>query len=700
MLANHKGEIPVVVLLIPWLLGITLGISFISAVYLPFLLGAFIGLSIVFIVLNLNYQRLKIYKRRWLGGLLISLILLAAGWISAISYNELNNRHHFSKLPSPYLSVKINNEPQLKNGLIRFTTTVQQSINRKQATAVTGTLLITLKDSAAIGLQYGDELLVPATYTPIDPPFNPAEFNYKKYLAHQNIYHQLFLYPGQYRVLQHNKGNPLIAYALKLRQQMVAKFKQQLHNPDAIAVASTLILGYKADLSNDVLQAYSKTGTIHVLSVSGAHVAIIYFLLQWMLGFLNRYKYGKALKTTVIILLVWYYAMLTGFSPAVCRAAVMISMVIIGNTFVRYINMLNILAISAFLLLLYDPFFITDVGFQLSYLAVAGLIVLQPVVYKWVTFKNKWVDKLWALCSVSIAAQVITFPLSAFYFHQFPVYFLASNLLIIIPTMIIIYSGLCYLLFSWVPMLSTLLAWVLENTILFMNKALALIEHAPFASIGKIWFTTTEYLLTYAFLITLFYFLYDKKPWLLRLSIGCLLLLCISISIKRYDLTNTKSIAFLNLRKNTGLVFKSGNNAIILSNLADTDKNYSYSVQPYLDSNKVSNAKLYDLKQGISTPYFKKQGNLIQFYDKRILIYNSELPNIQLPQKLKTDYLYITGNPHTDLHQIGKNYDYQVLVIDGSNTSKLINQLEGEAKEMHINYSILKRNNSLIALSN
>jgi competence protein ComEC len=700
MLANHKGEIPVVVLLMPWLLGIVLGISFISAVYLPFLLGAFIGLSIVFIVLNLNYQRLKIYKRRWLGGLLISFILLAAGWISAISYNELNNRDHFSKLPSPYLSVRISNEPQLKNGLIRLTTTVQQSINRKQATAVTGTLLITLKDSAAIGLQYGDELLVPATYTPIDPPFNPAEFNYKKYLAHQNIYHQLFLYPGQYRVLQHNKGNPLITYALKLRQQMVAKFKQQLHNPDAIAVASTLILGYKADLSNDVLQAYSKTGTIHVLSVSGAHVAIIYFLLQWMLGVLNRYKYGKALKTTVIILLVWYYAMLTGFSPAVCRAAVMISMVIIGNTLVRYINMLNILAISAFLLLLYDPFFITDVGFQLSYLAVAGLIVLQPVVYQWVTFKNKWADKLWALCSVSIAAQVITFPLSAFYFHQFPVYFLASNLLIIIPTMIIIYSGLCYLLFSWVPVLSTLLAWVLEKTILFMNKALVIIEHAPFASIGKIWFTTTEYMLTYAFIITLFYFLYDKKPWLLRLSMGCLLLLCISISIKRYDLANTRSIAFLNLRKNTGMVFKSGNNAIILSNLADTDKNYSYSVQPYLDSNKVSNAKLYDLKQGISAPYFKKQGNLIQFYDKRILIYNSELPNIQLPQKLKTDYLYITGNPHTDLHQIGKNYDYQVLVIDGSNTVKLINQFEGEAKEMHINYSILKRNISLIALSN
>ncbi|MDN5286029.1 MAG: hypothetical protein JWR38_2303 [Mucilaginibacter sp.] len=700
MIANHKGEIPVVLLLLPWLLGITIGINFISANYLPVLAGAFIGLGIVFIILNLNYQRLALYKLRWLGGLLMNLILFTAGWIGVISYNELNNQHHFSKLPAQYLAVKINSEPQFKNGLVRFTASVEQSILNKQVTTANGTLLITLKDDAAVWLQYGDELLIPATYTAVDPPYNPGEFNYKNYLAHQNIYYQLFLYQGQYKSLGRNSGNPLIAYALKLRQQMVLRFKTQLHDPDAIAVASTLILGYKADLSNDVLRAYSKTGTIHVLSVSGAHVAIIYLLLQWMLGFLNGYKYGKHLKMTVIILLIWYYAMLSGFSPAVCRAAVMISMVIIGNTFARYNNMLNILAISAFLLLLYNPLFITDVGFQLSYLAVVGLIVLQPVVYKWFTFKNKWVDKLWALCSVSIAAQVITFPLSAFYFHQFPVYFLVSNLLIIIPTMVIMYSGVCYLLFSWVPMLSTVLAWVLEKSILLMNKSLVIIENTPFASIGKIWFTATEHLLAYAFIISLFYFLYDKKAWLLRLSIACLLLLCISISLKRYDSANTRSIAFLSLRKNTAIVFKSGNSAVILTNLPSTDKYYSYSVQPYLDSSKISNASLYPLANNINVPYLKKQGGLIQFYDKRILIYDSDQAYIQLPEKLKTDYLYITGNPQISLQQISGNYDYQTLVIDGSNTGKFIDRLEVEAKAMHVNYSILKRNKSLIAVSN
>ncbi len=541
--------------------------------------------------------------------------------------------------------------------------------------------------------------MIPATYTTIDPPFNPGEFNYKKYLAHQNIYHQVFLYPGMYHVVKHNAGNPLIAFSLRLRRQMIGRFKQQMHSPAAIAIASTLILGYKAELDNDILQTYSKTGTIHVLSVSGAHVAIIYVLLAWALGFMNGYRYGKQLKAIIIILLIWYYAVLSGLSPAVCRAAVMISMIIIGNTFTRYINMLNILAVSAFLLLLYNPFLITDVGFQLSYLAVAGLVVLQPIVYQWMEFKNKWTDKLWAACSVSIAAQVITFPLSALYFHQFPVYFLLSNLLIIVPTAIIMYSGVAYLLLSWVPVLSTVLAFVLEQTILLLNKGLAIIEHAPVAGISKIWLIVPEYLLLYVIIISLFYFLYDKKRWLIYLNLICLLALCVSISLKKQQAKTTNSVAFLNLRKNTGIVFKSGNTALVLTNLADTDKNYRYSIQPYLDSAQVEKTIIITPNKNISIGFLKKQGALIQFYNKRIVIFDKQLQNQPLPQKLKTDYIYITGNPHTQLAEIGKYFDYQTLVIDASNSRQTIGKLQNEAINSGINYNILKRNISLIAVS-
>src|ERR1019366_5536331 len=149
---------------------------------------------------------------------------------------------------------------------------------------------------------------------------------------------------------------------------------------------------------------------------------------------------------------------------------------------------------------------------------------LQPVVYNWFKFKNKWADKLWALCSVSIAAQVFTFPLSAFYFHQFPVYFLISNVFVIIPAAVIMYSGILYLLLPQLPVISPAVAFVLEKSIVLMNKVLAWIEHAPYASIGKIWLTTPEYLLLYAIIIGLFYFLYTRKIWLLKVCLACLLL--------------------------------------------------------------------------------------------------------------------------------------------------------------------------------
>jgi len=473
-----------------------------------------------------------------------------------------------------------------------------------------------------------------------------------------------------------------------------------MRDTDAIAVASTLILGYKADLSNDVLQAYSKTGTIHVLSVSGAHVAIIYILLALVLGFLDRYKYGKLFKANVIIGLIWYYSLLSGFSPAVCRAALMISMVIIGKTYNRYINTLNILAISAFLLLIYDPLYITDVGFQLSYLAVFGLIVFQPLVYKWVKFKGKWADKLWAVCSVSIAAQVITFPLSAFYFHQFPVYFLISNLFIIIPSAVIIYTGILFLLLPQVPFVSAGLAFVLEKSIMLMNKALAVIEHAPFANIGKIWLTTSEYLLLYVIIASLFYFFYDKKLWLLKLSLFCMLLLSISLSTKRINSLNSNTIAFLNLKKHVGIVFKNGDKAIVLSNLGANDKTYQYSVQPYLDSCKINDIKVLDLKQDVKTPWFIKQLNLIRFLNKRVFIFNGQLNDKRVAQKIAADYVYVTGNPGDDLRALNNNVNYEKLILDGSNADNTINRFTTLAQAGHVDYKILKRNNSLISVSN
>jgi competence protein ComEC len=700
MIANHKGEIPFVILLIPFIAGITLGLNFGAYADTAILIILLTILIAIFILLNIGYKKFHIYKSRWIGGILINLVLFLAGWISVANYSELNKSNHFSKTPAQYLIARINNEPVLKNGYYRFTTRVVETVNKNTKTATKSTLLIALKDSAAKTLCYGDELLIKSNYNTIDPPYNPAEFNYKQYLANQNIYYQQFLFHGQYAVLQHNTGNPLVAYALNLRQHLVEKLKANMHDPDAIAVALTLILGYRANLGSDVLQAYSKTGTVYVLTVSGAQLTVIYFMLSFLLSFLSRHKYGKILRALIIIAILWYYALLTGLSPAICRAAVVLSMVIIGRTYNRYINTLNILAFSAFVLLLYDQFFITEVGFQLAYLALGGLIIFRPIVYKWLTFKNRLADRVWNLCAISIAAQAVTFPLSMFYFHQFPVYFFVGNLLAVIPVAIIMYTGILYLLLPQIAGLSKFLAYILEHTILLMNKVLAFMEHLPFATIDKIWISTAEYLLFYTIIISLFYLLYDRKLWLLKFCLTCILLLSISISLKKVNTQQTHTLTFLDLKKHTGIVMKNGDSAIVISDLADTDKNYKYSVQPYLDSSGVINIKVCSLKQGMRSTFAAKNYSLMQFRNIKILICNGQADYAYINNTFNPDYIYLTGNAYTAINSIDKKHVQQTWVVDGSNSDHFISMMQKQANTSGIKYTVLKRNKSLLLVSN
>jgi len=699
MIANHKGELPFFLLLIPFILGIGIAYTFPFDGYDKWLAGLFTVFCVIFIALNLVYSRFNLHKFRWIGGIFIAVILFLAGSICLINNNELNNKNHFSKTPAQYLIGKINNEPVFKNGWLRFTVSVEKNVNNSKKTPSSGNLLITLKSTDS-KLYYGDQVLFPAKYTTVNQPFNPAEFNYKRYLSNQNIHFQEFLFPEQYRVLAKDEGNALISYSLKLRRRFIEKLKRNMRDTNAISVASTLILGYKADLSNDVLQAYSKTGTVHVLSVSGAHVGIVYLLLNLALGFLSRFRYGRLIKAVIIIVLIWYYSILTGFSAPVCRAALMLSLFIAGKTYNRYINSLNILAVSAFILLLYNPLYIVDAGFQLSYLAVFGLIVFQPVVFNLLNFKNKWAGKLWSITSVSIAAQVITFPLSAFYFHQFPVYFLASNIFIIIPTAVIMYSGMALILLPQVPYLSKTIAFVLEQSILLMNSGLTWIEHLPVATISKIWLTTIEYLLLYVIIICVFYFLHDKKILRLQLAVICVLVLSVSFGFKRISSTQTNNIAWLNLNKHKAIVFKNGNNGIVMTDLKDTDKIYRYTVQPYLDSSGINTAQIIGLNQNCKTESFIKKGGLLQFRDKTIYLINTQLDGMALSPKIKTDFVYITSNSHVSILNINNSFDYHLLIADGSNSNVYINKLKEDAMHEKINYKILKRNISFITVSN
>jgi competence protein ComEC len=704
MLPAHKGEIPFLLWLMPFIAGIALGLFPGGLSLFPYIAVITVAIIIVFVALNLFYNHLNADRYSWLGGLMLHVILICTGWLCCTQHNQLRSAQHFSKLRTNYMTVQIITEPQQKGIYTRFTAQVHSTVKNGKSVPCLGKLLVTLvADSNAHLLYYGDVILIPATYKPVDQPFNPAEFNYKQYLSHQNIYHQCFITPKEFRLLDRDAGNPVIAFSLRLRQQLVSSIRQYIRDPQAAAIASTLLLGYKADLSADVLQAYSKTGTIHVLSVSGAHVAVLFALIIFLLKPLNRHRYGKILKAVLSLTLIWAYAILTGLSPAVCRAAVMLSMIIIGQASGRPVHNLNVLAVSAFVLLLYDPFLITDVGFQLSYLAVFGLFAFQPIIYAQLKFEYKWADKFWNICAFSLAVQLITFPLSAFYFHQFPVYFLVSNLLIIIPAEALVIGGMLFLLsttVSWLAPLSRILAYLLEQLILGMTRGLSYIEHLPYASIGKIWLTGLEHLALYLLIGLLITFFMYKKTWQLSTALAVALLLCISISWKAIEKRTTNHLVFFNMKKNSAVLFQNGNSAAVVTDLTLKEKSFQYSIQPCLDSLGVDSVTVCQPQQDLKTVYLRKQNHIIQFENKTILLFNPLLQSIVLPRKLAVDYLFFTQNPHSSIQFLRDNYTFKHFIADANNSTVRIARLQHEADSVHLKINALKRNNSYIATSN
>jgi len=582
------SEIPFVRILIPYTSGIALVYDLCSPLLLTlFLIFAQIVL-IYLCLINICYIKLRGYRFRALNGLVFSFFWISLGAICCAFNNERIRADHFSNAKYDYLKVLVLGEPQQRKGTIRSNVLVVKGYSNNSSKKASGKLMLTiLQDSLnPMQVEYGSELIVKAKIDEIRPPHHPAEFNYKTWLATKNIYHQAFLKQREVAVLNRSKGNPVIAFALKLRSEQIAYYQQVFKTKNACAFASTLILGYKSDLGQDIIDIYAKTGTIHVLSVSGMHVGIVYLVFNLILRFMDRRRWTRAIKTTLILLFIWFYALLTGLSPSVLRSAIMISVFIAAKSFSRNSNKYNITAFAAFSLLLYDPFLIWDVGFQLSFLAVLGLIWLQPKIEDWWKTENKWLSKIWSAVAMSLAAQLITYPLSVYYFHQFPVYFLISNLFIMLPAALLMYTGLLILIFRL-----SILVPVFERLIDFTNKGLAAVNEIPGSQLSAIWISKTElvilYLMVFTFVFSAAY--YNKRLLLLAFAF----LLCFQ-SMLAYDqmisLRQRKTVSF-HTSKNLIKGFFTGQKAVLICKQKPEPKSFNYFVKPVLDQHKIKQIK-------------------------------------------------------------------------------------------------------------
>jgi competence protein ComEC len=246
--------------------------------------------------------------------------------------------------------------------------------------------------------------------------------------------------------------------------------KQYIHGDKERGLAQALLIGYKNDLDQSLVQAYTNTGVVHIIAISGLHLGLIYWLLSLLTKPLKRKKQFKWIAPVFIIAGLWLFALLAGAQASILRSAVMFTCIVLGQALGRTNNSIyNTLAVSALLLLCINPFWLWDVGFQLSYAAVLSIVVFMRPIYNWLYFKNKAIDFLWKLNAVTLAAQILTVPLSIYHFHQFPNYFLITNFIAVPLSSLILLGEIFLCTVAFIPALANITGKVLTWLISIMN---------------------------------------------------------------------------------------------------------------------------------------------------------------------------------------------------------------------------------------
>ncbi len=688
----HGGHAPFVRFLIALMAGIGVGCAVVPTwpLYLT-AWGALVVVVSVFIAIRCM-TRLRQHRYYNMMGVSILLAWSVLGCLLTWQTDPTINRTHFSRFKSKALIGWIADEPTVRGNHIRFPFNTTHAYAGDGMRNVTGTLMLTVRvDDSLMSeqLSYGDEFLVPSGYETVPPPYNPGELDYQSYLAGNHIWHQDYLVFNELKKLSRGKGNPIIAYALTLRQRMVAKFAEYIHDRDAYAVASALILGYRAEMSDRLVQAFSNTGTIHVLSVSGMHVVLVFWLLARLLWWMDRSKGLRVAKFMLLLFAVWGYALLTGFSPPVLRASIMVSFVMAATIFGRQNRIYNSIAASAFFLLLYEPKFIIDIGFQLSYLAVLGIVFLHPLMRIVFPAGNRWQKSVTDYIGMSIGAQAGAGPLAAYYFHQFPLYFLPANLLIALPASAIMYVGFALLVLP-VGQLALWAGKVLEKLILATNTSLAYVEQWPMASIRGIWATWWESLLVYVLIWTIATaIMARRKPWVYG-ALGCVtLLVCTSFSAAFSDV-GPRIIVF-NVRHNLAVGLVNREEAWLYTNLPSMDdRTIGYAVLPALEAHAPTETIHFvpDDSTYVDRHVYAK-GGVLQFGDARFMVYDGTLT---YDGRMKVDVVILRNNPRTSLAVLLEAIDCKQLVLDGSNYDSTIDRWKAEAEAAALPVYVLKDN--------
>jgi len=635
------------------------------------ILLVFTGLMTLFV---LQFFINKSFNFRWLIGANIVLLMLTAGMLNVL-VNQMATAPKHDKLiessEGPYIA-RITDVPVEREATTRVNLELLAILKNDSLLQLNEKVLCYFEKTPKLdSLNYGSIISFSGRLRPVDPPKNPGQFDYREYLSRKGIFYQVYLKQNSWHASSLKNQNPIYSIAYRLRNHLLNVLQTHQLSGDEYAVAAAVLLGYDESLPAYLRKGYVAAGAMHVLCVSGLHVGIVFLIFSFLLKPVKNKGIQGVLKTLFLLLIIWTYALITGLSPSIQRASLMISFVLLGKLFGRKGFALNSVAASAFFLLLINPQNLLNIGFQLSYAAVFGILLLHKPISNLFYFRIKILAIAWDATALALAAQLATTPFVLYYFYQFPLYFWLSNLLLMPLSFLVIVTGMALLLLYYLPLIPLYIGKILSSMIYLMNTGIQFIESLPYAVLKGLYINGFEFALI-AMTLVLIILLIKKKRSIFAFS-SIVLILLITVSFTNRNFKNRQQLSFVvyDINKQSAVDFILAKDHILL--VDSSLKDDSFSKEFFLQGNWVSKglsttpAYLFFEQNSYDSDLLTKRKNLISFGGKLILLWDKSLAcSDSLSFRPHIDWVLIRGKNKENLQQILNCYEPKMIILDGS----------------------------------
>ena len=684
---------PYIRLIIPWITGVFCGDHFFDRSWEPFWSVLAFGLCIALLFV---LYFLKRHSLRWCFGLAVSILCFIGGWLG-ITWQLQHAGYSFPEEETVY-RVLITDVPQAKEHTYLCQTLLKERRDTAGTYPIERTAILYLQqDSAVTRLKSGDELLISAR---ISPPLNNRnfdEFDYARFLMWKGISGTGYVASGKWTKQDGMNNLDLKSIASSCRRKMISLYQKLGFSGDELAVLSALTIGDKTELSDSVRESYSVAGASHILALSGLHIGLLYTLLFFILKpIARRGNIGRVIRSVLLLILLWAFAFFTGLSPSVVRSVSMFSILAMADMVGRQPLSLNTLAAAAWLMLFCNPAWLFDVGFQLSFLAVASILLIQKPIYHLITVKGRIGKYIGGLISVSVAAQIGTAPLVMFYFSRFSVHFLLTNLVVIPFITIILYAAVIMLLLTPLSWLQIVVAEGVKKLLEGLNFFVRWVEQLPYASIDGIWLYQSEILGIYIVgsLLT-YYFMNRRYRNLLICLFSILLLGTYHATLYWLDRPRT-SLVFYNVRGCPAVhcIESDGRSWINYVDTIPNEKRLKRMTANYWKHHHLLPPK--EITGDCRYMELNRQQQIISYHGCHICVINdNHWRNKTTVSPLYIQYLYLCKGYDGHLEELTRIFSFSYVILDASLSEYRRHLLESECKQSGLRFISLSDEGSV-----